>query len=182
MSETVKRNICHIFGDIWCLLLYGLCLGRVRVGGQVQTVCVCVSGGGGVVVPFHWFNKSNHGWFCATFVVTNGFFFTGRVRSTREGNIYTWECLSVHTGEGGAQARSQSQIPPPPPPPGNGWYLDRLCCGRYTSFGLPQEDFPGFFCCFFFNSFWDLGNLSSWVIDNWDQERSCCGHLQIFPQ
>ena len=25
---------------------------------------------------------------------------TDRVRSTREGNVYTWECLSVHTGEG----------------------------------------------------------------------------------
>ena len=23
-------------------------------------------------------------------------FITARVRSTREGNIYTWECLSVH--------------------------------------------------------------------------------------
>ena len=28
--------------------------------------------------------------------------FTARVRSTREGNIYTWECLSVHHCGGGA--------------------------------------------------------------------------------
>ena len=28
-------------------------------------------------------------------------FFTARVRSTREGNIYTWECLSVHNCGGG---------------------------------------------------------------------------------
>ena len=31
--------------------------------------------------------------------------FSARVRSTREGNVYTWECLSVHSGgrgEGGA--------------------------------------------------------------------------------
>ena len=27
--------------------------------------------------------------------------FTARVRSTREGNIYTWKCLSVHFGGGG---------------------------------------------------------------------------------
>ena len=27
--------------------------------------------------------------------------FTARVRSTREGNIYTWECLSVHHRWGG---------------------------------------------------------------------------------
>ena len=26
--------------------------------------------------------------------------FTARVRSTREGNVYTWECLSVHGGGG----------------------------------------------------------------------------------
>ena len=30
---------------------------------------------------------------------------TARVRSTREGNIYTWECLSVHHWWGVPQSR-----------------------------------------------------------------------------
>ena len=31
------------------------------------------------------------------------YIFTARVRSTREGNIYTWKCLSVHFWGGGSQ-------------------------------------------------------------------------------
>ena len=39
-----------------------------------------------------------------------GLIFTACVRSTREGNIYTWECLSVHHWWwGGGVTRSQVQ-------------------------------------------------------------------------
>ena len=38
--------------------------------------------------------------------------FTARVRSTREGNIYTWECLSVHNCGGGVpRPRSGGGVP-----------------------------------------------------------------------
>ena len=35
------------------------------------------------------------------------YFITARVLSTREGNIYTWECLSVHHWWGGGGTPSQ---------------------------------------------------------------------------
>ena len=34
-------------------------------------------------------------------LVTSHAIITARVRSTREGNIYTWKCLSVHFFGGG---------------------------------------------------------------------------------
>ena len=38
--------------------------------------------------------------------------FTARVRSTREGNIYTWKCLSVHFWGGGSQVQVQVGVGP----------------------------------------------------------------------
>ena len=40
-------------------------------------------------------------------------FFTARVRCTREGNIYTWECLSVHHCGGGYPVQGQGGYPIP---------------------------------------------------------------------
>ena len=39
------------------------------------------------------------------------FFVTARVRSTREGNIYTWKCLSVHFGGGGGPRSRSGGVP-----------------------------------------------------------------------
>ena len=96
---------------------------------------------------------------------------TARVRSTREGNIYTWECLSVHHRGGGVPPQTQDGVPPtwggvpphrpevgyPPrpgtgyPPPDLGWSTPQTWDGLpppttcYTAGGMPlaftQEDF-----------------------------------------
>ena len=54
--------------------------------------------------------------------------FTARVRSTREGNIYTWECLSVH--HCGLFA-TRSKL----------WPFCYSLCGWHASCGFSQEDF-----------------------------------------
>ena len=99
--------------------------------------------------------------------------FTARVRSKREGNIYTWECLSVHHWGGGTPilpdgyphlvtGRTYPICPAPsswnwmevhleldgvltsPHPPSGDW--STLCCRQYASCGFPQEDFLVLVC------------------------------------
>ena len=51
------------------------------------------------------FKERGHENFCMRSSVNNLKFITARVRSTREGNIYTWKCLSVHFWGGGSQVQ-----------------------------------------------------------------------------
>ena len=78
---------------------------------------------------------------------------TARVRSTREGNVFSSVCLSVHGGGGVLQSGSRKGIPPFPwPGPGQGYLppartmtgvpplqptraTDRIRRGQYASCG-----------------------------------------------
>ena len=92
-------------------------------------------------------------------------FFTARVRSTREGNIYTWECLSVHhrwgggggypilgLDQGGTPGYHPGQVWIGRYPPMTGWGTPpptSIASTWYAAGGMPlaftQEDFLFFF-------------------------------------
>ena len=77
-------------------------------------------------------------------LIHNFFIITARVRSTREGNIYTWECLSVHHCRGDTLSQVWGGVPHlrsggrgvPDPRYGGGYPIPGLAMGGYPIPGL----------------------------------------------